>query len=422
MSARQSEALRVGVSTSTSNRGATMRWLRLDPRGTAASAGWEHGLPEWVFVGAALWATLLGGICIVIGGSRLGPAVEFALVVLAVSPWWVKSAWESTSIAAAAATLVPATVLALTGTTPICLGLLALGAARWAVFGAMWTSLLYALAAIGVVIVSTLLHPGTAWFVWKSYVELGVALGWALHASRLRVLRERDNASLLAERAVADERCRIARDVHDAIAHSLSVMLLHLNGAQLLVDEDPDEVREALDEAISEGRRSLDEVRHVVGLLGSARSSAPVTAADIGTTIEQLVASYQRAGLEVTLDLHLDASDDDVSYVSRSAVWSAVYRITQESLANAVRHAPGAAVQVMIAAESGAVVVQVANAVERTGNGSEVGNGVAGMRERVRMLGGSFSCGSVADVWIVECSLPLAPVPVARRLLTAGRR
>jgi signal transduction histidine kinase len=163
------------------------------------------------------------------------------LVVVAVAPWWRRSSAASTSIASAAFTFLPATVLALTGTTPVCLGLLALGAARWAVFGALWTSIGYGAAAIGVVLLTAHFEPGTNWFVWKSYVELGVALGWSLHASRLRVLRERDNAALVADRAVAEERCRIARDVHDAIAHSLSVMLLHLNGAQMLIVDDPTE-------------------------------------------------------------------------------------------------------------------------------------------------------------------------------------
>jgi len=234
-------------------------------------------------------------------------------------------------------------------------------------------------------------------------------------------MRERDNAELLALRAVADERCRIARDVHDAIAHSLSVMLLHLNGAQLLIDDDPDETREALDEAISEGRRSLDEVRHVVGLLGLSDEGAGVPAADSDSTLGRLVESYRRAGLDVALDMRVGASVATTPFGNRGAVWSAVYRIVQESLANAVRHAPGASARVNVAADAGVMHLRVTNGIVDSTQ-STVGNGVAGMRERVRMLGGQFSCGAVAQHWVVECTLPLDAHASPTWQLTSSRR
>jgi signal transduction histidine kinase len=157
-------------------------------------------------------------------------------------------------------------------------------------------------------------------------------------------------------------------------------------------------------------------------LLGPAENVSPVASADVVATIEHLVDAYQRAGLEVALDLHIASSHRATPSVGRIAIWSAVYRIAQESLANAVRHAPGQPVCVTVATNDDAVDVRVTNPIEVEIVDATPGNGVAGMRERARLCAGTFACGPVGGHWIVECSLPLEPPRTAPARLALSRR
>ncbi len=378
----------------------------------------DHGIPEWVLRGAVLCATVLGALTLLPSASlglvsrtttALDDVVEIGLVLLAVAPWWRRSWITSTSPAVTAAVLVPPALLALAGAPPVCMALLALGTARVTVFGGFWRGFAFAAVSAGVVIARATLVESSSWFIWKSYIELGFALGLAMRGSRLLVLKERETAEVLARHAAAEERRRIARDVHDAIAHSLSVIMLQLNGARALVAHDPDEANEALDEAITEGRRSLDEIRRVVGLLGPT-CAHETPGPGVAASIWELIASYRRAGLDTRLDLHIPARDQGLA-ADHSETWSVVYRIVQESLANAVKHAPGSSAQVAIVAAHGELSVRITNALGAPGDASGPGgHGVQGMRERVEQLGGVCSFGPSGRRWVVECHLPLPPL------------
>lgn len=392
--------------------------MQAPPSGDRVGAALDdHAIPEWVRRGAVLFATLLGALTLLSPTSlRLFSrtngaldAVEVGLVLLAVAPWWRRSWIPSTSPVVVAAVFVPPAALALMGAPPVCMGLLALATVRITVFGGFWRGLAFAAASAGVVIARATLVETTDWFMWKSYVELGLALGLAMRGSRLLVLKQREATDMLARQAAAEERERIARDVHDAIAHSLSVMMLQVNGARALIATDPGGATEALDEAITEGRRSLDEVRRVVGLLGPARVHDTVSTTAAAAPVRELVDSYRRAGLDAELEVHAN----DVALLSaRPEIGAVAYRIVQESLANAVKHAPGAPARVAITTADGGLSVRITNPMGASGPGGSDsgGHGLKGMRERVEQLGGAFSGGpSNGRRWVILCHLPLRP-------------
>lgn len=202
----------------------------------------------------------------------------------------------------------------------------------------------------------------------------------------------------LAERSRAEERSRIAGEVHDVIGHALTVSLLHISSARLSLDEDPEEARRALEEAERLARSSLEEVRATVGLMRTDTPGevAPLPAAD---DIGGLVESFRSAGTEVDL-----AVSGDLAALG-SARGLAAYRIVQEALTNAVRHAPGQPVTVHVTVDGGGARVVVRN------NGAAdpdapIGSGLLGMRERAEGVGGRLRAGAEASGWSVEAVLP----------------
>jgi signal transduction histidine kinase len=238
------------------------------------------------------------------------------------------------------------------------------------------------------------------------------ATAWVIQRQQ-RLLAELDRAQArLAEEAAAAERARIAREVHDVVAHSLTVTLLHLSSARLALADRPGDAARALVEAERLARESLADVRRTVGLLGRDGEGGVVGplpgAADLG----RLVAGFRAAG--VAVDLRVEG---DVGGLAPGHGLG-LYRIVEESVANAARHAPGAAVEVVVAARAGEMVVTVANgppvrgADPAGGSGLGVGLGLAGMRERAALLGGRLVAGPAAGGgWRVEAVLPAGDPP-----------
>ncbi len=251
------------------------------------------------------------------------------------------------------------------------------------------------------------LQPGTFW-PWST----GVVFSWLAGAGlaiQQRLLAELGAAQAdLQRRATLEERQRIAREIHDVAAHSLAVTMLHLTGARLLLQRvggDPRAV-EALAEAERLGRQSLDDVRRTVGLLEGAEGPTSGLAAPLpaGADLCGLVQQYRDAGLDVSLEV-----DGDLARVS-GATGLALYRITQEALANTVKHAPGASASVHVTV-NGEVHLEVHNTrgtPTRLAGQPDAphGRGLAGMRERAALLGGSIMLGPDRDGWRVTCALP----------------
>ena len=206
----------------------------------------------------------------------------------------------------------------------------------------------------------------------------------------------------LSERLVADERRRIARELHDIIAHSLSVMVVQAGAAVDLLRTDPTTAEHALTEIQRAGRSALGETGRLLHLLredsGSKLDPQP-TAADLTSLVEV----FRSAGLDV--DLVVDGSTDGLP----AGVDLSIFRIVQEGLTNALRHAPGGRVHVALRRGPDGVDIELRNA---GGHGTDVstpsGRGLIGMRERVAVFGGDLDAGQTDDGdYRVRAHLPL---------------
>jgi len=238
-------------------------------------------------------------------------------------------------------------------------------------------------------------EPGWfAWIVGTTFTSVACSF-----AGRLRETNERLEAAQaqLAERSRAEERHRIAGEVHDVIGHALTVSLLHIEGARLAVDDaDPEDARERLAEAERLTRHSLDEVRATVGLMRADGDTVPLPGV---ADLPGLVESFRRAGARVELHVSGDLA------AAGPARGLAIYRIVQEALTNATRHAPGEPVRARVEVTGREVTVEVCN--EATGVTSVVeGSGLRGMRERAASCGGQLTAGPVPDGWRVGARIP----------------
>jgi signal transduction histidine kinase len=279
--------------------------------------------------------------------------------------------------------------------------------AGWcALAGARRAALLY-VAGLVVVLAAEQLwatsDPG--WLAWGVGTACMVAAGLLVRHQLVLVAELRIAQAGLADRARAEERNRIARELHDVIAHSLTVSLLHIASARMAVRFDPDDAERALAEAERLGRETLDEVRSTVGLLradGRDRRDDPAAPLPGMDGVPTLVERFRAAGADVTLDL-----DGDPGRVP-ATVGLAVYRIVQEALTNAAKHAPGAPVTVQVSVGP-AVAIRVASAGRPR---SGAGLGLDSMRERAETLGGTLRAAAEEPGWVVAAELPL---PAGRR-------
>jgi signal transduction histidine kinase len=241
-------------------------------------------------------------------------------------------------------------------------------------------------------------RPDPGWGAWLGGVTLTVAFGLLVRHERDLVAQLREAQAGLAEQAKTQERNRIARELHDVIGHTLTVSLLHVQSARLAVEHDPSDASRALAEAERLGRECLAEVRMTVGMLrqdGGADGNAPLPGVD---GLPALVERFQSAGADVTLTVEGDTGR------LPSTTGLAVYRIVQEALTNAVKHAPGAPTAVRVAVGAGTVTL---TADSRAEPGTGTGLGVVSMRERAESLGGSCEAGPGGRGWLVRATFPL---------------
>jgi signal transduction histidine kinase len=201
-----------------------------------------------------------------------------------------------------------------------------------------------------------------------------------------------------AQRSVAEERLQIARELHDVVAHSLSVIAVQSGVGRHVIDDQPEEAKKALAAVEATSKSALDELRRMLGVLrrddsmGASRAPAPDVSA-LGDLIDQVRAT----GLVVNLDVHSEL----VRTLSPS-IGLSIYRIAQEALTNVVKHAGPATVNVEIRDELDALVLEVndnGRGITRSVAGlipldiQGTHHGILGMRERVALFNGSFSAG-----------------------------
>jgi signal transduction histidine kinase len=208
-----------------------------------------------------------------------------------------------------------------------------------------------------------------------------------------------------AAEVVAQERARMARELHDIVGHSMNVMVMHAGAARRLVDRDPDAVATALRTIESTGRRSLDELDHLLGLLREGGSAPHAPTAGI-EGLADLCRDVAGPGLEVSL--HVDHAIPTVP----AAVGLAVYRVVQEALTNVVKHADATTVDVHLRFTGTHVDVEIADDGRGPPGGAMPGRGLLGLTERVEALGGTLiTARRPGGGHRVHCVLPRPPAP-----------
>ncbi|KAA0023389.1 sensor histidine kinase [Antrihabitans cavernicola] len=240
---------------------------------------------------------------------------------------------------------------------------------------------------------------------------VGTPIWWAITVRTHKEIAESERrraaamavvAQLDRQAAIADERNVMARDLHDVIAGHLSAIAIQSEAALAIARTDPKSVQAVLESVRANSIGALDEMHTMIGLLRSSSNDSDTTAPRRLEHLPMLVDSTRATGTEVTV---LRTTDHPVP----TAVDHTAYRIAQEALTNAMKHAPGRPVDVDVHAQSGRLLLDVSNALARhtPRAANSLGRGLTNMRERTELLGGTFEAGPGSGRWRVHVSLPL---------------
>lgn len=237
-----------------------------------------------------------------------------------------------------------------------------------------------------------------------------IALGYSVRARRLRAAQQVEIARLTeaqiareAELRMQSERERLSRELHDTLGHTMSVISLHAGVGAEAVGHDDRTVSDALDRIRTASTRSLQELRSMVRILRSASDRDETRSILSLSAVQELVDAAEGAGIEVTTDI--TATPSELS----APVDAAAYRVIQESITNVVRHADATRAQVHVGIHDGRLHISVTDNGRGSAAGVDAkgGYGMAGMSERVRLLGGSLTTRSSAGAgFTVEATIP----------------
>ncbi len=292
---------------------------------------------------------------------------------------------------------------------------------------ALYTVVAYVGRRQGALYVLWLAIGTTAWAVWRIGLPEAVlptlvfvvifAFCWALgefsgarrayHVEverRLELLEtERDQQARIA---VAQERARIARELHDVVAHAVSVIVVQADGAGYAVRSQPEVAERALGTISATGREALTELRRLLGVLRSEGGESDLAPQPGARSISDLAERVRAIGVPVRLDLAGELDD------LPAGVGLGIYRIVQEALTNTIKHAgPGARAAVQVSRIGDRVELDVIDRGPGSSRGlaADGGNGLIGMRERANVFGGTLHAGPHADGgWRVRAVLPVS--------------
>jgi signal transduction histidine kinase len=385
------------------------QWQAIHPRRSDA-------LLALVVLAAALWAPLSGGGH---GGGRgdgplsgRGVEVDVLTVVLVAAAAAALVLRRSHPLQVWAVTLVAAVALLvhagepLAGTVLLCTALYTVGT-RCPVRTTVGATLVTAVVFAGAMTAVERVFSDQALSL-LAFTAVAAAVGVAVRSQRAAVEAAEARARQAettreeeAERRVTDERLRIARELHDVLAHHISVINVQAGVARHLLDTRPDEARTAIGLVRAASRTVLTEMSAVLGLLRSGDDETPVEPAPGLDQLPALVDGIRRAGLATTW--RVEGAPSRLPEIADLAA----YRIVQESLTNALRHGTGTAELVLSYTGSG-VVIEVRNPRPADAPPSEgAGHGLVGMRERVAAVGGRFAAGAEgADGFVVRAEIP----------------
>ncbi|MGK2930542.1 MAG: sensor histidine kinase [Acidimicrobiales bacterium] len=323
-------------------------------------------------------------------------ATAFALIIASTAPYLVRRRYPLPVFAGSAAAL---TALSMSGYNEGVIPLVALvgaytvGAHRPAIEGAA-AGVIAALVLVALFVADVDGFDAGELASNAAIFGSAILVGRNVQSRRLRLAALERGHDEAAARAATDERLRIAQELHDVVAHSLGVIAVQAGVGMHVLDTDPEEARRALDHISRTSRSSLAEIRGLLGVVRGREGGAEYTPAPTLAELPRLVQEVELAGLPVDLEIGEDVSD------LPAGVELAAYRIVQEALTNALRHAHAGRAAVRVHLRSGAVVVEV----EDDGRGTPEpaadgpgGHGILGMRERAALYGGSVVVGSGAD-------------------------
>ncbi|MHA7140201.1 MULTISPECIES: sensor histidine kinase [unclassified Arthrobacter] len=233
---------------------------------------------------------------------------------------------------------------------------------------------------------------------------LAVGFGVTTRKDREHETALRDWAIRNAELASATERNRIAREMHDVVAHSLSVMIALSDGAAVVMKRDQDRAREVLDELSTSGRTALADMRRVLGVLRENPDAAPREPLPAAGSLSTLLDGFRAAGLSIRLGLSGPGLPEDPAFQLT------IYRIIQESLTNVLRYGKSVTTVDVAIARTGTLVRVRVSDDGRGSMGPVVsvgsGQGIAGMQERAAIYSGTVDCGPGPDGgWVVDARL-----------------
>lgn len=345
----------------------------------AAGLAWRRTMPLTV-----LWTTVGAGVLAIAAALLSGPL--FAADAAARSPAWFPPTAPFVAFAAAARRTPDRLLWASLGALAV-VGLMTADPAQ--ISGAGLRTFLFTVLAAAVAL----------------YLSTHRRLVGALNGRAERAERER---LLLAEQARAQERARLAGEMHDLVTHRVSLIVLQAGALRVTA---PDEaVRAAAEEMRATGYRALDELRDLTGVLSRGQEPDPLTDPDPGALVEDT----RSTGTPVDLEIRGDPA------LASPLVAATLYRLLRESLTNARKHAPGARVSVLLSYGPGAVRLVVRNAAparapdpDLVASGS--GSGLTGLRRRIALLGGTLTAGPAGSGGFeVEAALP-ARLPCTER-------
>jgi signal transduction histidine kinase len=232
-------------------------------------------------------------------------------------------------------------------------------------------------------------------------VAIPVAVGRAVFNRRRRLREDRER---MAHDAVVQERARIARELHDVVAHAMSVMIVQAGAARTVVERDPGEAARALRRIEDTGRFGMAEMRRLIGVLKAGDEEAELMPQPGLAQLDQLLETVRSAGLPV------EAVTEGTPRPLPPGVELTAYRVVQEGLTNVLKHAGGAHARATVRYEEDAIAVEVAD----DGRGAVVdpngtpGHGLLGMRERVAVFDGTLETGARAGGgFVLRARIPL---------------
>ncbi|WP_448006353.1 ATP-binding protein [Agromyces bauzanensis] len=375
----------------------------LAPAGPAEAPIDERLFRAWMWVATSLLAVMLVSVSVPLAATLYGvhllAAFATGLALAGALPLSVRWPWAGAALATAGVVTLALLSADSAGapwpwavTTIISQGvlLIVLGLMR-----AWWVGLSAWLAAVVATTPFAFVDPGAAANVVTAGAVTALAFAVALLVAQRRLIGEElfraraDTASEQQRRVLVEERNRIARELHDVVAHGLSIIHVQATSAPYRVEGLSDAAKAEFTEIATSARSAMTEMRQLLGVLRSAETAADTAPQPGVRELPALAAAVERAGVPVTLELGDGLPETGLAATS-------AYRIVQEALSNVVRHAPGAATHVSVEALAGDLIVTVENEPATDAPGPDAnggGHGLIGIGERAALLGGHAEYG-----------------------------